>query len=359
MKIGIIGGGQLALMMIQSQPHHEYFVLEPKIKNSVVGFATILNQPYDDVNALHKLMNTCDVITYEFENIPSDALSIIQSKLLPNSQLLQISQNRMFEKNNAKKANIPTTIFHPINNVADLEIILKNSKNHKWVLKTNTGGYDGKGQIVITNTTITPEIINMLKSNECILEQWVAFEYETSIIMTRDSKNNYAYLQPTKNIHKNNMLWITHNLDEIQFVDKMVSHVKKLMSMLNVIGTLAVEFFITSDGPVFNEMAPRPHNSGHWSIEGTTSSQFNNHINAVTNTKLIQPINIGYTAMINLIGDVYTNAKKIIQFNKNVILHDYFKDKVVENRKMGHITINYSSKEQVLNKLQEIKQLLF
>jgi 5-(carboxyamino)imidazole ribonucleotide synthase len=131
LKIGIIGGGQLALMMIQSQPNHEYYVLEPKIKNSVSKFATVINKPYNNKNALKSLMNICDVITYEFENIDSESLSMIESKLFPNSNLLSISQNRLLEKEYAKKCEVPVTIFYKVTKVSELEKILSSHTKSK------------------------------------------------------------------------------------------------------------------------------------------------------------------------------------------------------------------------------------
>ena len=357
MKIGIIGGGQLALMLIQSHKEHEYLVLEPKRNSSVSKVAKSLNFNYDDLEGLKALYDNTDVITYEFENILVKTLNQFKDKIFPNIKLLEISQNRLLEKRYAKSLNIKTVNFHEITNMKDLENIVLNSDNN-WILKTITGGYDGKDQFIIKNKIITNDIIDLVNNKKCILEEFVKFKYETSLIMTRDKNNNFVYLMPTKNIHKNSILWVTHNLDEIDFIDTMVEYVKNLMQELNIIGTLAVEFFITKNEVIFNEMAPRPHNSGHWSIEGTTASQFYNHINAITNQELKEPVNIGYTAVINLIGKNFLIAKRKMKFNKNIIFHDYYKDEVKDGRKMGHITINYRYKHDVQNQLNEIIKIL-
>ena len=357
MKIGIIGGGQLALMLIQSHEEHEYLILEPKKNSSTSKIARSLNFNYDNLEGLKILYNDTDVITYEFENILVETLDLFKDKIFPNIKLLEISQNRLLEKEYAKSLDIKTANFHEISNIQDLENIILNSDSN-WILKTITGGYDGKNQLIIKDKLITKEIINFISNKKCILEEFVKFKYETSLIMTRDKNNNFVYLMPTKNIHKNNILWITHNLDEIDFFDTMVQYTKSLMEALNIIGTLAVEFFITKNEVIFNEMAPRPHNSGHWSIEGTTASQFYNHINAITNQKLKKPTNIGYTAVINLIGDKYLIAKKKIKFNNNIIFHDYYKDEVKDGRKMGHISINYRYKHDVQNQLNKIIKVL-
>ena len=357
MKIGIIGGGQLALMLIQSHGEHEYLILEPKKNNSISKIAKSLNFNYDSLEGLKTLYDNTDVITYEFENILVTTLEEFKDKIYPNIKLLEISQNRLLEKRYAKSLNIKTVNFHEISNIKDLENIVSNSDNN-WIIKTITGGYDGKDQLIIKDKIITDEVINFISNKKCILEEFVKFKYETSLIMTRDKNNNFVYLMPTKNIHKKGILWVTHNLDGIDFLDIMVKYVKSLMEGLNIIGTLAVEFFITKNEVIFNEMAPRPHNSGHWSIEGTTASQFYNHINAITNQELKKPVNIGYTAVINLIGKKYLTAKKKIKFNNNIIFHDYYKDGIKEGRKMGHITINYRYKHDVQNQLNEIIKVL-
>ena len=358
-KIGIIGGGQLALMMIQENPKHYYYVLEPKKMCSVNNFATIINKSYNDIDALMELQNSCDVITYEFENIASDALKVIRNNLYPNPDILTIAQNRITEKEFAKSLKIPTPVFFKINNLDQLIHILDKNILAKWILKTTVGGYDGKGQIMIKNNVITEDIKNMVNSCECILEEVIDFEFETSLIMTRNKLGEFVYLPPTTNIHKNNILSVVHNFNKIKFEKEMVNYTKKIMDKLNVIGTLAVEFFITKTKAIFNEMAPRPHNSGHWSIEGTNASQFINHINAVINNKLITPKKNGYTAMINLLGNDITNAKEKIKFDDNVILHDYFKDKIMSNRKMGHITINFKTMIETKNMLNEILKKIF
>lgn len=357
MKIGIIGGGQLALMMIQSSPEHEYVVLEPKVNCSVREYAKLIIAPYEDKDALMQLFNQCDVITYEFENIPANALKIIETKLFPNSEILHISQNRLREKMMAQSLGIPTPQFFAISSIEDLKHAFSNISG-KAVLKTTTGGYDGKGQIVIKNKEITDEIKAMINKTECILEAFVDYKYESSVVASRDKWGNFVFLPSTLNTHKDGILFTTSNLETISFKNQ-VKATKEIMEKFNVIGTLAVEFFETDFGFVFNELAPRPHNSGHWSIEGASVSQFRNHILAITNEKVILPENKKWTIMINLLGQDYIKAKERIEFNEKVIMHDYFKDEVKPGRKMAHICVVSDNKEEckelAKNVLKEIE----
>lgn len=338
MTIGIIGGGQLALMMIQESPEFEYFVIDPNPECSVMELATVIVAQYDDKDALQELYDKCDVITYEFENIPSEGLKIIEDKLYPNSNVLYISQNRLREKNLARDLCIPTPLYYSINNIEELKVEL-NRLGGFGVLKTQEGGYDGKGQIVIRHNQITDEIIKLVENNKCILEELIKFNGETSIIATRDNYGNVAFYQPTDNIHENQILQLTYNLNKISYKQKFKA-AKTIMEHLNVIGTLTIEFFITDYGFIFNEIAPRVHNSGHWTIEGSTVSQFRNHILAVAGKEIETPKNKGYTAMLNLIGDQFIKAKKL-ELPEFATFHDYFKKEVRPGRKMGHITINH------------------
>ena len=346
MKIGIIGGGQLALMMIQENPEHSYYVIDPNRKCPASKVANeVLAAKYDDKNALMQLHKVCDVITYEFENIPSEALSIIEDKLFPNRRILEVSQNRLKEKRLAQKLGVPTPRFFSIKSLEDLENAFKQIET-KSVLKTVSGGYDGKGQIVIEDKEINDEIKGLIKSNECILESFVDFECETSIVASRDKFGNVVFLPNTKNEHRNGILFTTSNIELIAY-KKLFKATKTIMQELDVIGTLTVEFFETEFGFVFNELAPRPHNSGHWSIEGASTSQFRNHILAVSGKEVNIPVREKYAIMINLIGDDYTRAKEKVIENENIIFHDYFKEEVREGRKMGHITIIGDEKEEV------------
>lgn len=345
MKIGIIGGGQLALMMIQESPEHSYFVIDPN-KNCPASKETpnIIVAKYDDINALEELYKNCDVITYEFENIPSKALSIIEDKLFPNSKILEISQNRLKEKNLAQSLGIPTPRFFAIENIKDYENAI-NQFEGKAILKSVSGGYDGKGQILIKNKIISEDIKDLINNGTCILEVFVDFKFETSIVANRDKKGNVVFLPNTLNVHRNGILFTTSNLETIAY-KKLLVATKRIMNELDVVGTLTVEYFETDYGFVFNELAPRPHNSGHWSIEGSTVSQFRNHILAVTGQEVIVPEKKKFTIMVNLLGEEFTKAKKNIDFNENIILHDYYKEEVREGRKMGHITIISDSKQE-------------
>lgn len=261
MKIGIIGGGQLALMMIQSSPEHTYIVLEPNNNCSVKGFAELIVAPYNDNAALQELNSRCDVITYEFENVPAEGLKIVENKLFPNSSTLFISQNRLREKNMARDLSIPTPIYFPIESIEDLERSLM-ILGGRGVLKTLEGGYDGKGQVVIKSLVIPQEAKDLVKKQKCILEEFINFTRESSLIISRDRKGKIIYYPSTCNVHENQMLRTTSNLEKVS-QKKKVKAVERIVEKLDVVGTFTVEFLDTDYGFIFNEIAPRVHNSGH------------------------------------------------------------------------------------------------
>ena len=345
-NIGIIGGGQLGMMMAEAARKLGYktIVLDPTpncpcaqvSKNQIVG-------DYDDLDKLEELCKASDVITYEFENVPYTVVAQLKTKYnIPQGELpLYLSQDRLREKQAAVEAGAQVVEHRSVTNKKELENALK-ELGYPAVLKTCSGGYDGKGQVVIHSDEQMQEAHKLIKDTPCILERFIDFDMEISIVVTCSIRKGKISTFPiTQNIHRDNILYmsiapapISKNLQ-----NKVEILTKKMAKTLNIIGTLTFEFFVTGNDVIFNEMAPRPHNSGHYTIEGCETSQFEQHIRAICGlplgrTELLQP-----TIMVNYFGQ---HVEGIAQMKKmklpNVFIHDYGKAKALKNRKMGHVT---------------------
>ena len=343
MRIGIIGGGQLGMMMAESaiKHGHEIISLDPNPNCSISRYATKhLSYDYNDKKGINEIIEESDVLTYEFENVNASVIKEIEDKLPQKTTALKISQNRLKEKDLAKKLNIPTPSYTKYEN--------EKSVFYPSVIKTTSGGYDGKGQSRLMNShEFKAEDFD--SKYEYIVEELIQFDYEISCIGCRDNYNQIVYYPIPLNVHKNGILFtstVTNKIPEI-IQDKAREYTKRIMEELDYIGTLAVEFFIKDMEVIFNEFAPRPHNSGHYTIEGCNVSQFENHILAITNEHVIKPILLKNSIMINVLGQnikYYELAKNL----DNVYIHDYFKSECRNNRKMGHITITCDTYEECI-----------
>jgi 5-(carboxyamino)imidazole ribonucleotide synthase len=342
MVIGIIGGGQLGMMMAEAAKkyNHKIIGLDPDEKCSLSHFADkMLIANYNDKNAFQELVRLCDVITYEFENVDLKLIKEFEYKIPQKAKALYYSRNRLVEKEFAQNLHIPTPKFEKLTSTSSII---------PAIIKTTTGGYDGKGQWRITSKKQIDQILNETES-ELIIEELVAFDYEISVIMTRDQFGNVSAQPIPINYHRNGILHMSVVTDEIDLniKQKALQYTTQIIESLDYVGTLAVEYFVKGDEVLFNEFAPRTHNSGHYSIEGSTLSQFENHILAVTGIK-VEPVRYTRpTIMINVLGQDYDYIKT---FNgENTYLHMYMKDEKKKDRKMGHITILKDSVYDIYN----------
>jgi len=332
MKIGIIGGGQLGMMMAEEAIPlgHEIISLDPNPHCPLSHYAsTHITAAYDDVDALQKLYTSCDVITYEFENVDFNLVHQFENKIPQKSKALYITKNRLREKTFVRDLGISAPEFYKFEG---------SIKQAPCVIKTTQGGYDGKGQYYINDDTDMKKL-TIDQSKEYIVEEYIDYDYEISVVITRDQFDNMFHFPITQNIHRNGILYrsITYVPIHNEVLEKAIAYSKQIIHELDYVGTLAVEYFVKDKNVIFNEYAPRPHNSGHYTIEGTTVSQFKNHILAITGEKIIQPSLIAHSEMINVLGQDMNYLKRATA--DNVYVHMYHKDKVVTNRKMGHITI--------------------
>ncbi|MCY8072910.1 5-(carboxyamino)imidazole ribonucleotide synthase [Bacillus inaquosorum] len=343
--IGIIGGGQLGKMMAVSakQMGYKVAVVDP-VKDSPCGqVADVeITAHYNDREAIRKLAKISDIITYEFENIDYDALHWLKDHayLPQGSELLLITQNRETEKKAIQAAGCEVAPYSIVKTKDELKQAVQ-ELGLPAVLKTCRGGYDGKGQFVIKEEAQIEQAAALLEHGTCILESWVSFEMELSVIVIRSVNGEISTFPAAENIHHNNILFqsIVPARVEEGIQKKAAELAVKLAEELNLVGPLAVEMFLTEDGELLvNELAPRPHNSGHYTLDLCETSQFEQHIRAICGLPLGKTDLLKPGMMVNLLGDEVKLVEEEPELLKEAKLYIYGKHEIKKGRKMGHIT---------------------
>ena len=339
MIVGILGGGQLGMMLCQAarKLNLQTFIYTDSDDSPAIKYAdSYLIKKYDNFHEIDSFIKKCDFVTYEFENIPFKTLSYIEQKInvSPNSQVNKIIQDRLTEKNYVNKINIPTVPYVEINNTTDLKSVDPNF--FPAILKTRRLGYDGKGQIVIHSHKDISEISN----NEYILEKKINLHQEISIIAVRYKDGTIFTYQPIDNVHRNQILFRSFSPanSEKSIIEEAKNHANNFAEKISYVGTFCLEFFITEEKKLLlNEIAPRVHNSGHLTIESYNVSQFESHIRSVCNLEKVKPSLKYKSEMINILGDdIYNYRDRSIK--ENEYFHDYHKKESKTGRKMGHFT---------------------
>ena len=343
-RIGILGDGQLGRMMALAAAEMGYFVHifgpEKDSPAAQVSHQSTVAR-YDNKRALKAFAKSVDVVTLEFENIPTDALEYLSQfvPVRPGRKMLEITQDRLLEKSFVNNLGIGTAPFTNVENIDDLVQAVQKIGTPA-VLKTRRLGYDGKGQVKITQGSQIDEAWAAVGESHCILEGFVKFKMEISVIVARSTNGKMQAYIPVENRHKNHILDMTlapANIPPDMASDAM-EMAEKIAKKIQLIGLLAVEMFVTHDGEILvNELAPRPHNSGHWTIEACATSQFHQIIRAVCSLPLGNANRHSNATMKNLIGDDIDAWAKIIK-NPDNNLHLYGKSEAREGRKMGHVT---------------------
>ncbi|AIK48832.1 phosphoribosylaminoimidazole carboxylase, ATPase subunit [Bacillus atrophaeus subsp. globigii] len=325
------------------QMGYKVAVVDP-VKDSPCGqVADIeITAPYNDREAIRKLAGISDMITYEFENIDYEALHWLEENayLPQGSELLLITQNRETEKKAIQSAGCQVAPYRIIHTQDDLKEAVQ-SLGLPAVLKTCRGGYDGKGQYVIKEKTQIEDASALLQNGTCILESWVPFNMELSVIVTRSVNGEITTFPAAENIHKHNILFqsIVPARVETDILTQAERLAVQLADKLGLVGPLAVEMFVAEDGELLiNELAPRPHNSGHYTLDLCETSQFEQHIRALCGlplgkTELLKP-----GMMVNLLGDEVKLVEEDPALLKEAKLYIYGKHEIKQGRKMGHIT---------------------
>ena len=359
--IGVLGAGQLARMLaLAGIPlGFKFLYVDPSHSSPASLLGEQIVAPFEDATALQKLAESSDLITYEFENIPVSVVrKLAQTRsVFPPPIALESSQDRLLEKQFFNQHGIATAPFYPVDDLPSLEQAITVLKL-PLILKTRRLGYDGKGQFLVKSLEDAITAFKELGQKNIIAEGFVQFDRELSCIAVRGIDGATFFYPLVENFHHQGILRLSLAPAQVHATDlnlQASAQVGRILQALDYVGILAVEFFEKEGKLIANEMAPRVHNSGHWTIEGAETSQFENHIRAVTGLPLGDPKPRGFSAMINIIGSM-PDATKVLKI-PGTHLHDYGKEPRA-GRKLGHLTIRADSLEELNLTLLENLDLL-
>jgi 5-(carboxyamino)imidazole ribonucleotide synthase len=345
--IGILGGGQLGRMLAMAAARLglrcQVFSPDPDSP----AFDVVLNATcaeYADVEALELFASDVDVITYEFENVPSAAAMILGARrpVLPDRKILETTQDRLAEKDFVKRLGIGTADYADVSSAAGLRQAIARI-GLPAVIKTRRFGYDGKGQAIIRDGDDFDRVWAELGTKSAILEAFIPFEREISVIAARSADGQVECFDVTENEHRDHILKVSRAPAAIpdEVAKEALSIATKIASSLDYVGVLAVEMFVLRDAAgtkvLVNEIAPRVHNSGHWTLDGASISQFEQHIRAIAGWPLGKPVRHGPVTMTNLIGEEINNYAQWLTV-PGATVHLYGKGTPRPGRKMGHVT---------------------
>ncbi|AMK78984.1 MULTISPECIES: 5-(carboxyamino)imidazole ribonucleotide synthase [Methylomonas] len=357
MKIGILGGGQLARMIaLAGYPLGlKFIVLDPDVNAGAAGLSEHLLGAYDDADLLAELAEKADVVTYEFENVPAHVAEFLSShtQVYPPAGALAVAQDRLLEKNFFKDLGIRTAPFAAIDSLADLEHAM-GEIGYPAILKSRRMGYDGKGQVVIKSVDELAAAWQSMQGAASIVEGFVPFQREVSIIAARSPSGEIAYYPLSKNQHRGGILRVAEccTNDPEQTIAE--NYVSLLLEKLDYVGVIALELFDMNGELLANEFAPRVHNSGHWTIEGAETSQFENHLRAILDLPLGSTKPRGYAGMVNFIGGLADDTQLLSIPNAHLHLYDKAPRK---GRKVAHATVRADSEKQYREALQLLANL--
>ncbi len=366
--IGVFGSGQLGRMFAIEARKMGYrvhtFSPESDTPTGQVADFEICAE-YEDLDAVKRFAEAVDVVTFEFENVPFEtvekAAQIVE--VFPRGEVLHIAQHRLREKTFLAENGFPVTDFRHIKTLGELKTAVSEI-GIPAILKTAGFGYDGKGQARIKSIEDCETAFTAIKENEAVLEAFVDFEKEVSVVAARNFQGNFAHYGVIENAHENHIL-------DVSFAPAFVSEKIKneaieitrgILETLAVVGVMTVEFFLTKDGKLLvNELAPRPHNSGHLTIDACVSNQFEQQLRAVCGLPLGSTEFLRPSAMANLLGNIWENGEPNFAAaleNKNVKLHLYGKQKARHGRKMGHLTALAETAEEAVKIVAEARKNL-
>ena len=365
MHVGILGGGQLGRMLaLSGYPLGLRFrFLEPSTPAPVDGLGEVVRAAYDDAGALRTFARGLDVVTYEFENVPDSTARLLEELLPvhPAAVALRTAQDRLAEKQAFEKLGIPTPAFHPVASRAALEEAIGHV-GIPCVLKTRRFGYDGKGQFVIDSPNRVGPAWAALgegaSSPQLLLEAFVPFTRELSIVGARSRAGEIAFYPVVENEHRDGILHLTQAPAPVMteaLEARARGYLRALMEAMGYVGVLALELFQKGDELLANEMAPRVHNSGHWTQDGARTSQFENHLRAVCGLPLGSTAPLGHAGMLNLIGRV--PATEAVLAIPGARLHLYGKEPR-PGRKLGHVNVVAADPAGVRATLERVEALL-
>jgi 5-(carboxyamino)imidazole ribonucleotide synthase len=360
-RVGVLGGGQLGRMLaLAGVPLGMRFTfLDPNDQSPAGYVGNLIVGEYDDDAALERFIEMSDVVTYEFENVPAHAAEFIAARrpVWPSAAALAVARDRLSEKTFFQSHGIPTARFAAVDSLSDLQKAVQEI-GLPGVLKTRQLGYDGKGQARIHSVDDLEDVWNALGDVPLIYEGFVEFQRELSIIAVRGVDGATAFYPLVENDHSEGILRLSTAPaprvdDALQQVAN--DYASRVLNELGYVGVLAIELFDTPDGLLANEMAPRVHNSGHWTIEGSETSQFENHVRAVCGLPLGSTAMVGHAAMVNIIGTVPETADMLQVPHAHVHLYDKTSK---SRRKIGHVTIRADDAETVRSSVTAMRRVL-
>ena len=352
--IGMLGGGQLGRMiaMAAAQMGFHTHIYCPYDKNPGEQVTDKLTrESYTDFEALQKFIDDVDVVTYEFENIPLETVNFLTERavLFPSAKALQVSQDRLTEKDFLNNIGLKTAPYAAVSTGQEAVKELENI-GYPAILKTRRFGYDGKGQAIVHSASDVPDAFDSLGSDQVIIEGFINFDLEISVVVARGQDGEIKTFTPFENQHKNHILDISITPSRLaESLSKEACRMaEKIVAEIGYVGVLTTELFVSSDEPqlIVNEIAPRVHNSGHLTIEACPTSQFEQHVRAICGLPLGSTELYAQAVMINLIGDDILKINELLSDPKANV-HHYGKAEARAGRKMGHVTRLYAFGEKL------------
>ena len=358
MKIGVIGGGQLGRMLaLAGTPLGMRFsFLDPAPDACAAVLGEHVQAEYDDQTHLRQLAESVDVVTFEFESVPAETVAFLSRfvPVYPSAEALRIARDRWFEKSLFKELEIPTPAFADIQSQADLDAAVA-SIGLPAVLKTRTLGYDGKGQKVLRRPEDVAGTFTELGSVPCLLEGFVPFTGEVSLVAVRARDGQTRFYPLSHNTHEAGILKLSVASSDHPLQGLAEDYLGRVLDKLDYVGVLAFEFFEVDGGLKANEIAPRVHNSGHWTIEGAECSQFENHLRAIAGLPLGATAKVGESAMLNFIGEVPPVDQAVAI--EGCHLHHYGKA-FKPGRKVGHATVRAADRSALQQGIVQVQALI-
>lgn len=368
--LGMLGGGQLGRFFVIAAHEMGYkvTVLDPDPHSPAGKIADVhLCAHYDDAAALQQMAVTCQAVTTEFENVPASTLETLAESTVvrPSAASVAIAQNRVAEKSFIQQAGLPVAPFAVIQNVSDLPA--DDSPLYPAILKVARFGYDGKGQARVKNQAEAQQAFIEFKQEICVLEQMLPLDLEVSVVLARDAQGRIAAFPTAENSHLNGILDISIAPARCSEVMKANAQelAKKLATQLDYVGVLGVEFFVVGHQLLVNEIAPRPHNSGHYTIDGCVTNQFEQQVRVMAGLPLGSPHLHSHAVMVNILGDSWLVSGEQQEpawsqafAHPHLKLHLYGKQAPRKGRKMGHFTVIGEDAAALLNSAQMARSQL-
>ena len=363
--LGMLGGGQLGRFFVIAAHEMGYkvTVLDPDSNSPAGKIADVhLCAAFDDQAALLQMANSCAAITTEFENVPADSLSLLADikPVRPSAHSVAIAQHRVSEKNFLKQSGLPVAPFVVINKAEDLPA--DSEAIYPAILKVARFGYDGKGQARVSNRQEALTAFNAFEHEECVLEKMLKLDYEVSVVLARDAQGNVASFPTAENSHLNGILDVS--IAPARGSDAISHQAQKLAIMvaekLDYTGVLGVEFFVCDGELLVNEMAPRPHNSGHYTIDACISNQFEQQVRVLTGLPLGSAKQHSSAVMVNLLGDIWPSADEAPAWlaalaQAQLKMHLYGKHAARAGRKMGHYTVLSTNRDEAIKLAMQVR----